>query len=84
MKLELMGAVEKFDGLSERVVVLEKKAVESDDTIDLLAQEVEMLSAENEELRGNFLELGRDLDEQTDRGLMHNINFFGQKTVGEE
>ena len=51
MKLELKVAVEKYDGLSERVVVLEKKAVDSDDTVEMLAQEVEMLRAENAQLR---------------------------------
>ena len=84
LQTEVRGAIDRYDGLQNKVEELELKVEEGKTRQASLEAEVEELKDENRELRGLFTQLRLDLDEQTDRSLRDHINFFNLKEVGEE
>ena len=64
--------------------VVEEQTEQNAEKIGGLEMEIEALKEENKNLRGDFIKLRLDVDEQTDRGLRDHVTFFGIKPTKEE
>ena len=78
-RAEVRTAMLKFEQLTEKVEEQEIQIAEGKTRQEALELEVEELKMENMELRGKYSELRADLDDQIDRGMRENVNFYGIK-----
>ena len=77
VKEETRATNERVDALARKVAVLEEKAVEGEEKMEDLQEQVTRLTMENATLQGKYDKLREDLDDQIDRGMRENIIFYG-------